>query len=635
MILGEMEDKMSRKVRILLPVLFLFLQFTTYPAGGDEIHDAVKSGNLEKVKIFLQGNKDLMNQKDQQGKTPLHHAIETGHDHIAKYLIVQGADLDLKDENNDSLLHYAAFMGSLEIADMLLKKGVTSINEGDKENMTPLHLSCERGHPEIVKLLLDHGADIEAKDGMGRTPLAFTAGSRNMEVVHILVERGADINYSVAYQGRSYSALTLAAMYGFKDLVDYLIDKEVDIAKNILEYTLQLAVQRNLPRLYDYVQEKGLDIARIKDRIPDLIHSAAASGSLEILKSLLNHGFDIAQKDKDGWTLLHYAASGGKIEMMKHFLDKGVDINSRNIKGETAFNLAVYYEHKEATAFLKKIGADTSPPRFPEIKGPYMGQTPPRDKPEMFMPGIVSGHYRAHSPIVFSPEGNEAYWSEMQSGRQGVMKMELRGNKWTPPQHTNMWADPSFSPDGKKLYFISHLGSSEGEGSGKDIIMFRERTASGWSEPKSVGDAVNSIELHWKPSVDKRGNLYFSEFADNMYYSHYKDGVYQEPVNIKKHFDNETLTGSNPYISPDSDYLLFSADDGILYITFKKKDGSWTDRIHMGNEINEANCHVNNAEVTPDGKYIFFVSAGPDRPWGIYWVSSKIIDELKRKHLGS
>ena len=193
-------------------------------------------------------------------------------------------------------------------------------------------------------------------------------------------------SFEPAPDRHDYPCLILTAMYGFKDLVDYLVDKKVDIAKNILEYTLQIAVQRNLSRLYDYVQEKGLDIAKIKDRIPDLIHSAAASGSIEIMESLLNHGFDIAQKDKDGWTLLHYAASGGKIEMMKHILDKGVDKNSRNIKGETAFNLAVYYERKEAAAFLKEIGADTSPPRFPELKGPYMGQTPPRDKPEMFKP---------------------------------------------------------------------------------------------------------------------------------------------------------------------------------------------------------------------------------------------------------
>lgn len=53
----------------------------------------------------------------------------------------------------------------------------------------------------------------------------------------------------------------------------------------------------------------------------------------------------------------------------------------------------------------------------------------------------------------------------------------------------------------------------------------------------------------------------------------------------------------------------------------------------MGDLINAAHCHVNNATVTADGKYIFFVSADPERTWAIYWVSSKIIDKLKKKHL--
>lgn len=62
-------------------------------------------------------------------------------------------------------------------------------------------------------------------------------------------------SFEPAPDRHDYPCLILTAMYGFKDLVDYLVDKKVDIAKNILEYILQIAVQRNLSRLYDYVQE--------------------------------------------------------------------------------------------------------------------------------------------------------------------------------------------------------------------------------------------------------------------------------------------------------------------------------------------------------------------------------------------
>jgi len=96
-------------------------------------------------------------------------------------------------------------------------------------------------------------------------------------------------------------------------------------------------------------------------------------------------------------------------------------------------------------------------------------------------------------------------------------------------------------------------------------------------------------------------------------------------------FNNATLVGRSPFISPDGDYLLFSANDG-LNISFRKKDGSWTNKISLGDSINAS--HENGSpRVTFDGKYMFFVSAGQSRPWGIYWVSIGFIDRLRAEQL--
>ncbi|UCH63130.1 MAG: PD40 domain-containing protein [Fidelibacterota bacterium] len=281
---------------------------------------------------------------------------------------------------------------------------------------------------------------------------------------------------------------------------------------------------------------------------------------------------------------------------------------------------------------------DSESIQFPELKGFYMGQKPPGDQPEMFLPGIVSGDYRAHSPIVFSPDGKEAYWTEMRPPDGAVMGMEMVGDVWTPPKiSTIMRGEPSFSPDGKKLYFISLKPLREGEEGGKENIWCMEEIPSGWSEPKPVGDGVNSGDVHFHHSVDRGYNLYFSDY-ENMYYSQYKDGEYQKAVNIKKLFRNRTLKGNSPCISPDGDYLLFSAkrkwydSSKCLFISFKSKDGTWTDRIFLGERINADRLN-DSPRVTPDGKYIFFVSSGESRPWGIYWVSTNIIDTLRREHL--
>ena len=627
---------MCKRIKTMLSVLFVFLLFNSNIGRAGEIHDVVENQDLEKVKVLIEGHSELLNKQDQDAKTPLHHAIEKGNTAIAKYLIAQGADLNLKDKEDDSPLHYAAIEGNREIAGILLEKGTVSINEGNFRQMTPLHFACERGHPEVLTLLLDYGADIEAKDQLGRTLLMCAAASRNIEVVHILVEKGADINVRVPYRGNEYTALTLAAMYGFRDFVDYLIDQQADIPESSVDLTLQHAVQRDYVRLYEYLQENGLSVTEMKDNNPALIHTASANGSIEIVESLIEHGFDLNQKDEYGWRPLHHAASEGQIEMIKYLIGGGVDKNARTKMGETAYNLAASRSFRKAADYLQKVGGDSSEPQFPELTGPYMGQEPPGDKPEMFLPGIVSNHYRAHSSIIFSPDGTEAYWTDMGPLKGNVTEMRIEGNKWTCPKPSVMERDPSFSPDGSRLFFIKLEPLKEGEKPAGDLnyresFCYMERTASGWSEPKSVGEVVNSLGIHWPCAIDKEGNLYFSEFAHNMYRSQYQDGEYQEAVNLTEFCANETLQGCSPFISPDADYLLF-VNEEELHVSFKKRDGTWTNRINLGHEINASRVN-GSPRVTPDGKYLFFVSAGKGRPWGIYWVSSQIIHDLKKEHL--
>jgi len=606
-------------------------------ARAEEIHDAVRSGDLAKVKTLLRRHAEWLNSPDQNQKTPLHLALESGHAEIAKHLIDQGADINSKDKDKNAPLHNAAYLGNPEIVDLLLKKGAASLNEGNFRGQTPLHFACERGHPAIVTFLIDAGADIEAKDMLGRTPLMATSTSKNMGVVNALLKKGADINASLKRGPVTYTTLTVAAMSGFTDLVDLLIDRDAAISKDALEQTLGLAVRGGHFRLFEHVLKKGLDLSSLKEKDAGLAYPAAAGGSLEIMKTLLAHGFRLDQKDSDGWTPLHVAAVEGHIEMLRLLLAEGLDKDARNKRGETAYHVAVSAEANEAAEILRKAGADTSAPRFPELKGPYMGQQPPGDRPERFLPGIVSAHYNAHTAIVFSPDGKEAFWTEMSPPEGKVMGMKMAGDRWTHPEPAFKGRDASLSPDGRKIFFIQlrpfRKGEKPaGETDGWECFWYMERTASGWSEPVSVGEAVNSIGVHWQPSVDKDGHLYFSEFEKNIYRSEYKNGEYQKPMNITELFKNADLQGNAPFISPDGDYLLFSAQSQ-LSISFKKKDGSWTGKISLGDEINTRGMN-GSPRITPDGKYLFFVSAGQGRPWGIYWASADIIGRLRKEYLG-
>lgn len=141
------------------------------------------------------------------------------------------------------------------------------------------------------------------------------------------------------------------------------------------------------------------------------------------------------------------------------------------------------------------------------------------------------------------------------------------------------------------------------------------------------------MELHWQFSLDKKGNLYFADW-NRIFFAENDNGTFKKPVDISELYNNSTLKGFCPFISPYGSYLIFSSpkQEGgrniDLYVSFKQKDGSWTDRIHLGDEIN-ASMHDISAFVSPDEKYMFFTSVGQNRPWGIYWVDAKVIEELK------
>ena len=616
------------KTVLIIALLIFSLPFSK----GKGIHEAAKTGDLEEVKNLIEKDSSLLNLKDERGMIPLHYAIDAGQDQVALFLIDLGADLWARDAIYGATpFHYAAYKGNLDIARIIIGKNGSLLEEEDLKKKTPLLYACEGGQAGMVEYLLDCGANLQVRDQLGLTPLMTACAGWNMEVIRILVGLGIDVNEITVYQGREYTALTVAALYGFREMVDYLIDLKAEIPVSIRELTLQYAVQGSHKKLFDYVQEKGLDLREDnRGENADLIYKASAAGAKEIFNALVLMGYNFLGQDPYQWTVLHHAASRGNTEMIEFLLNlKGIDMNIRSKRGETAYDVADFLGYNEAKQYLKASGADTSGIRFPEITGYFMGQQPPGKTPEMFMPGIVSGPYRAHGTVVFSPDGKEAYWSDMIPGAQSTMEMKMIDGRWTYPIRSVMWKDPSMTPDGNRLIYISREPLYENDPGDKENYWYMDRMDSGWTEAKPMAPIINQINIHWQCSMDLMGNMYFSEFENNMYISESREGQYQDPINLKIYFNNPTLNGHSPFISPKGDYLVF-ADQGRLYVSFETGKESWTDRIDLGDEINSG-AENGSPRVSLDGKYLFFQStSGVERPWGIYWVSADIIYRLKK-----
>ncbi|KAI0277586.1 ankyrin repeat-containing domain protein, partial [Russula aff. rugulosa BPL654] len=98
--------------------------------------------------------------------TALHKASRRGHLHIVRLLLDHNANIHLQDNHGSTPLHLAIYHMSREAVQLFLDQGADNNNR-----QTALHLASQRGHLDIMRLLLGKGANVEAPDGDGSTPL--------------------------------------------------------------------------------------------------------------------------------------------------------------------------------------------------------------------------------------------------------------------------------------------------------------------------------------------------------------------------------------------------------------------------------------------------------------------------------
>lgn len=127
------------------------------PAICGPIHDAAKSGEVEKVRSLLQEDPSLVSSLDENGMTLLDCAAARKQIDVATLLIEKGADVNLTGHGKLTAIHFAALAGSLEIANVLLAHGADPKARAE-DGTTPFELAAEMGHKEVAKLLLPYVA---------------------------------------------------------------------------------------------------------------------------------------------------------------------------------------------------------------------------------------------------------------------------------------------------------------------------------------------------------------------------------------------------------------------------------------------------------------------------------------------
>lgn len=321
----------------------------TNGAGLTPLCEAVSfSRNLATVKLLLAAGAA----PDPYGKheqTPLIDAAARDRTDIVVALLDAGAPAD---SCADSLtpLESAASVGAIHAAKVLVARGA-NVNGCGKELETP-PLACAVTLPDmaLASWLIEKGAVVDTRYGLGQTPLFNAVLSRNHKAVKLLLEKRADPN---AVDDSGSSALHVAAGLGLLKMARMLVDARSDVNK---------ADKRGWTPLHVAARESRIDIVRLllehgaSTGIP--ICDAASRGNAGQVATIVDtHAGAIDQKDVMGWVPLHWAAMMGKAEVARQLIEKGCLLDVADSHGNTPLHLAASSGGAEVTAILLKEGA--------------------------------------------------------------------------------------------------------------------------------------------------------------------------------------------------------------------------------------------------------------------------------------
>ena len=361
------------------------------PVNGETpLMTAARTGNLEVVKLLVASKADVNGREASRGQTALMRAVAQNHPDIVRQMVHSGADVHARSKTGFTPLLFAAQQGNIESARILLDAGA-DVNEtapdgigGDTNARSLLKRNTAAGallvaidshQNEMARFLLERGADVN-QHGAGRTPLHSAVQQQMPALVKRLLAHGADPNARLEkpmpllsrYIGQQAGLDTnplgatpfwLAAEYGDDPMMRILVDGGANPLLSTNDHTTPL------------MAAAGVDFIEGQDRYgrrwfqPTTIPLQLAA--LEAVKLCINLGIDVNAVNDNGQTALHGAAYMGSNIITQYLSDHGAKLDVRNKLGQTPYYITqgVYQAgsfiiRRETGALLKELGANTS-----------------------------------------------------------------------------------------------------------------------------------------------------------------------------------------------------------------------------------------------------------------------------------
>ena len=267
----------------------------------------------------------------------------------------------------ESLLE-AVKSGDLDLVQQLADAGEVQIDATAVDGQTALELATVSGHIGIVKVLLEHGADVETADSQGKRPLFTAIQNRNLELAKLLLQHNASPDSSTDGE----SSLHQSVRKSQAELVKFLLEHgaTIDLPTLAGKTPLMIAVETGSIAITKLLFDHGAkpDFTTVEEQTSAL-HRACSSGNLEMVRELLDHGANIDSRDSHDDTPLFVAVEVGNLPVAKLLLQRGANSRIRNRSGLSVINLAAGNEE-----MLRLLRADTllQGPRI-GVKGPGPG----------------------------------------------------------------------------------------------------------------------------------------------------------------------------------------------------------------------------------------------------------------------
>jgi ankyrin repeat protein len=372
-------------------------------AATGQMKDAELIFDNEGCNVTSKGCMDLINFEFLKGSTPLSIASKMGHYDMVKLLLQNHADLDHRDYKGMSALHWAAYNGHQDVVDLIVETSALNSNLSktypdprDCHGNAPLYYAVYAGHKNVVRTLLDKRADINASSYYGNVIHAAVMGNQT-QLIRFLINKGANVHYSfygvplpidLAISENNTRLYTKLYEYAANDLSgkslqlavkqcnEYIITQVLSHGVEETDVDLELFFARiecninisqkvnnqeliatNLDAIINRVicyDVKFNVFDRLIDEIIDqdyknMIRSTAFEIGLtydnnRLLNHIIQNGFNINYRYKDGNTLLHKEAPfpHKQLDKIKLLVDNGALVNVENNNKQTPLFTASY-----------------------------------------------------------------------------------------------------------------------------------------------------------------------------------------------------------------------------------------------------------------------------------------------------